>query len=162
MDLHGGNQATESFCVTKLHSDISPVQGLLLEGVATGVLMLIACAVWDPRNSANTDSVALRFGLAVTGLATAVGPYTGCSMNPVRSFAPALWNDQWADQWIYFFGPIGGSLLVTLAYKSLFAIKHDEKDLNIPEAVALNSIESHKVEVNNIRLMYFKSKLSKK
>ncbi|KAG5319284.1 TIP41 protein, partial [Pseudoatta argentina] len=39
-----------------------------------------------------------------------VGPYIGCGMNPVRSFAPALWNGNWKDHWIYWVGPILGAL----------------------------------------------------
>jgi len=28
------------------------------------------------------------------------GPYTGCSMNPARTFAPAFWNDAWENHWV--------------------------------------------------------------
>lgn len=137
------------FCVTNLHKDVDPMQGLLVEGVATAILMLIACAVWDPRNSHNTDSTAIKFGLSVTALATSVGPYTGCSMNPVRSLGPALWNDFWENHWIYWFGPLGGALLASLAYKSIFSPENVEKDDEdtVPENVALNSVESQKAEV---------------
>ncbi|KYM84606.1 hypothetical protein ALC53_05175 [Atta colombica] len=27
-------------------------------------------------------------------------PYTGCNINPVRSFAPAFWNGNWKDHWV--------------------------------------------------------------
>lgn len=28
------------------------------------------------------------------------GPYTGASMNPVRSLAPAFWNGTWSGHWV--------------------------------------------------------------
>ncbi|XP_076237098.1 aquaporin AQPAe.a-like isoform X2 [Calliopsis andreniformis] len=134
------------FCVTDLHTDLSAIQGLLLEGVSTGILMLVACAVWDSRNAKNTDSVPIRFGLTVAVLATTVGPYTGCSMNPARSLAPALWNGQWSHHWIYWFGPIGGALLSSFMYKTIFGIQRQTEEETVPEAVALNSVGSHKTE----------------
>ncbi|XP_014214758.1 aquaporin AQPcic-like [Copidosoma floridanum] len=138
------NASLDSFCVTDLHENVHAIQGLLIEGVSTAILMLIACAAWDSRNAHNADSVAIKFGLAVTALATSVGPYTGCSMNPVRTFAPALWNNYWTNHWIYWFGPLGGALLASLAYKALFSPKDEEIDT--PESVALNSVDSRKAE----------------
>lgn len=152
------NVSEDTFCVTAPHKDLHVIQALLMEGIATAILMLIACAAWDSRNANNCDSVAIKFGLGVTALATAVGPYTGCSMNPVRSLAPAVWNNNYADHWIYWFGPLGGALLASLAYKAVFSPKNDDNDddeTTIPENVALNSIDSHKPEVSNWPLSNF-------
>lgn len=134
------------FCVTDLHIDVSAIQGLLLEGIATGVLMLVICSIWDKRNEANTDSVPIKFGFVIAVLASAFSPYTGCSMNPARSLAPALWNNQWSHHWIYWFGPIGGALLSSFMYKTIFGVKDDEPATTVPETVALNSIETEKTE----------------
>ncbi|XP_058798980.1 aquaporin AQPAe.a-like isoform X2 [Phymastichus coffea] len=141
----------DNFCVTNLHPQVSALSGLLIEGISTAILMLIACAVWDKRNAHNTDSVAIKFGLSVCALATSVGPYTGCSMNPARSFGPALWNSNWDNHWVYWFGPIGGALLASLAYKTVFSPKDDEdEEMTIPENVALNSVDSHKPEMSRL------------
>lgn len=134
------------FCVTDLHSELSAIQGLLLEGISTAILMLVACAVWDSRNAKNTDSVPIRFGLTVAALALAFGPYTGCSMNPARSLAPALWNNQWSHHWIYWFGPIGGALLSSFMYKTIFGVKNNSLEEPVPEAVALNRVDTQKAE----------------
>ncbi|XP_072761448.1 aquaporin AQPcic-like isoform X2 [Anoplolepis gracilipes] len=144
----GAIEQSDMFCVTDLHADLSAIQGLILEGIATAILMLVFCSVMDSRNEKNTDSVPVRFGLAVAVLATAFGPYTGCSMNPVRSFAPALWNNQWSHQWVYWFGPIGGALITSFAYRTIFGVSENipEDEEPTAEAVALNSVDAHKTE----------------
>ncbi|XP_076180860.1 aquaporin isoform X2 [Ptiloglossa arizonensis] len=139
-----GVTEADVFCVTDLHTDLSAIQGLLVEGTATGILMLVACAVWDKRNALKTDSVPIRFGLTVAALALAFGPYTGCSMNPARSLGPAVWNNQWSHHWIYWFGPIGGALLASCIYKTVFGLKEDKEDDDIPEAVALSIVDNQK------------------
>lgn len=150
--LTASGNNSDLFCVTDLHSDLSAIQGLILEGTATAILMFVFCSVVDPRNERNTDSVPVRFGLTVAVLATAFGPYTGCSMNPVRSFAPALWNNQWSHQWVYWFGPIGGALIAAFAYKTIFGVPEDipEDEEPTAEAVALNSVDTHKPEVRRL------------
>jgi Major intrinsic protein len=39
------------------------------------------------------------------------------SMNPARSFGPALLAGEWSDFWVYVAGPIGGAALGAFAYQ---------------------------------------------
>jgi aquaporin NIP len=45
------------------------------------------------------------------------GPVTGASMNPARSFGPALAAGEWSDFWIYVAGPLVGAALGAFAYQ---------------------------------------------
>ena len=45
------------------------------------------------------------------------GPITGASMNPARSFGPALAAWQWDQFWIYVLGPVLGACAGVFAYE---------------------------------------------
>jgi glycerol uptake facilitator-like aquaporin len=45
------------------------------------------------------------------------GPVTGASVNPGRSFGPALAAGEWSDFWIYVVGPVLGAALGAFAYQ---------------------------------------------
>lgn len=66
-------ESTFELCMTLPETSISSWQAVLIEFVATAVLILTCCAcAWDKRNSNHHDSLPLRFGLTVAGLACAV------------------------------------------------------------------------------------------
>ena len=46
------------------------------------------------------------------------GKFTGGSMNPARSFGPALIENHWNNHWIYWFGPILGAITGAYVYKT--------------------------------------------
>ncbi|KAG5312608.1 PREDICTED: aquaporin AQPAe.a-like isoform X1 [Acromyrmex echinatior] len=137
--VHGGDPTTtDKFCATDINEAIGIGHGIAAEAFATGVLVFFACSSWDSRNAKNTDSLGLKFGLCVAMLCLAFTPHTGCSMNPARSFGPAVWTGYWHYHWLYWLGPIGGSIIATLIYRYLF-FKNQE---NTQDVETLNDIET--------------------
>jgi aquaporin NIP len=59
------------------------------------------------------------------------GPVTGASMNPARSFGPALAAGEWTDFWLYVLGPLAGAAVGAFAYQ---LVRGDAEPL--PEEVA--------------------------
>ena len=45
------------------------------------------------------------------------GPITGASMNPARSFGPALASGTWSSFWVYVIGPLIGAAIGVFAYE---------------------------------------------
>ena len=97
---------------------------VLLEIIATFFLTFV---IWgsaaDPR-ARNVGGFAI--GLVVAADILAVGPLTGASMNPQRSFGPTLIGSLaegggalWANHWVYWVGPIIGACLAALVYKMI-------------------------------------------
>ncbi|KRG04673.1 aquaporin isoform X5 [Drosophila mojavensis] len=104
-------------CVTFVVSNLPYWQGFLIEFLITAVLICVCCGIWDQRNAEQKDSIPIRFGLTVGCIAIAGAQYTGASMNPARSLAPAVWNNSWEHHWIYWVAPLVASLITSLAYK---------------------------------------------
>ncbi|CAG9810125.1 unnamed protein product [Chironomus riparius] len=107
-------------CTTQPLDSISSVQAFLIEFFLTSALILISCSHWDPRNRHNSDSIPLRMGLTVAGLGITGGHLTGASMNPARTFGPAIWNGQWNSHWIYWIAPLSSGFFSAFLYKFVF------------------------------------------
>jgi aquaporin NIP len=96
----------------------NPIQSLGVEILLTAVLMFVITAVaTDSR--VPTLLAAMAIGCTVALDALWGGPISGASMNPARSFGPALVAGVWQNQWIYWLGPIMGASLGALIYQTI-------------------------------------------
>jgi MIP family channel proteins len=88
---------------------------LVYEIVLTAILMFVIMAVATDARAVGS-AAAIAIGGAVGLGALFGGPVTGASMNPARSFGPALAAGEWTDFWVYVAGPVLGAVLGALAY----------------------------------------------
>ena len=65
-------------------------------------------------------------GLTVTFDILAGGPITGASMNPARSFGPALVMGHWQWHWLYWLAPIAGGILAAFFYDAFLLVSPEE------------------------------------
>jgi aquaporin NIP len=95
-------------------------RALLYEIVLTAVLMFVIVAVATDTRAVGA-AAAIAIGGAVALDALFGGPLTGASMNPARSFGPALAAGEWTDFWVYVLGPVAGAVLGAGAYQFIRA-----------------------------------------
>jgi aquaporin NIP len=89
---------------------------LVYELAMTAFLMFVIMAVATDTRAVG-PAAAIAIGGTVGLDAIFGGPVTGASMNPARSFGPALAAREWSDFWVYVVGPLGGAGLGALAYQ---------------------------------------------
>ncbi len=86
------------------------------EIVLTAFLMFVITAV-----ATDTRAVGAAAAIAIGGTvgldALFGGPITGASMNPARSFGPALASGTWSSFWVYVIGPLIGATIGVFAYE---------------------------------------------
>jgi len=91
----------------------SALQSLILEIILTALLMFVILNV-----SVGAKERGITAGIAVGSVialeALFAGPISGASMNPARSFAPALVSQHLAHLWIYVLAPVAGALLAVV------------------------------------------------
>lgn len=111
----------------------SPLQALTLEVILTLFLMLIISAVATDVRAVG-QAAAIAIGGYVALAATFAGPVAGASMNPARSFGPALLSGTWTAHWVYWVGPLSGAILGALLYSYVRAASPPEPSHKVKKA----------------------------
>jgi MIP family channel proteins len=98
--------------------DVSMTQAIVLEAIATFFLVFVVFGTAVDPKAPRVGGFAI--GLTVAADILAIGPLTGASMNPARSFGPAVASQIFEGQAVYWIGPIIGAIAAALLYDALF------------------------------------------
>ncbi|HEY1349910.1 MAG TPA: MIP family channel protein [Ktedonobacteraceae bacterium] len=113
LGIFGSSALTLTVNAPALH--VGLLQATCVEALLTAFLVFVISAV--ATDTQGIGKVA-AFAIGATILVDALwgGPLTGASMNPARSFGPALLTLHWTNLWIYFVGPIIGGIIGAVVY----------------------------------------------
>ena len=92
------------------------LQSFVLEIILTFILMLVILKAGKTLHGKKVLAASVIGGVVFLE-ALFAGPVCGASMNPVRSFAPAVVNNHLQYLWIYLTAPFIGALLAVLLFK---------------------------------------------
>jgi MIP family channel proteins len=107
-----------------ISADINFMQAIGLEAIATFFLVFVVFGTAvDPRGP---KVGGFAIGLTVTAGILGIGPLTGGSMNPARSFGPAMVTRIFEGHMAYWIGPMLGGIAAALLYDKLFMQREPE------------------------------------
>ncbi|KAH9623021.1 hypothetical protein KSS87_007499 [Heliosperma pusillum] len=117
---------------TPIHSVAAGVgvfEAVVMEIIITFALVytVYATAV-DPKKGSLGIIAPIAIGFIVGANILAAGAFSGGSMNPARSFGPAVASGNFQDHWVYWVGPLIGGGLAGLIYGNVF-MQHDHVPL---------------------------------
>jgi glycerol uptake facilitator-like aquaporin len=111
-----------------LPSDGNVVRAFVLETVMTFRLVYVVLATTTSKNFKIAPLAGVAIGFTLGLNLTFGGSISGGSLNPVRSFGPALVVGNFNYQWLYWIAPIVGGLISAGVHKAL----HKDEDLPLP------------------------------
>jgi MIP family channel proteins len=109
---------------TMVATGVSTGQAYVLEAIATFFLVFVVFGTAVDPHSPKVGGLAIGSTLSASILV--LGPLTGGSLNPARSFGPALASGFWEGQFIYWLGPILGGIAAAGLYEWLFLRRSTE------------------------------------
>ncbi|CAE6010178.1 unnamed protein product [Arabidopsis arenosa] len=99
---------------------VSYTQGIIWEIILTfSLLFTVYATMVDPKKGSLDGLGPLLTGFVVGANILAGGAFSGASMNPARSFGPALVSGNWTDHWVYWVGPLIGGGLAGFIYENV-------------------------------------------
>jgi MIP family channel proteins len=124
------NDKTKGLATNKIDDKYSITSALIGEAIMTFLLMFVVLeTAVNPASKANRVVACIAIGLAVFLAHSVLIPLDGCSINPTRSFGPALVkkffykdsDDAFKDHWVFWLGPLCGAAGAVLVSSALSA-----------------------------------------
>jgi len=129
--------------VNTVDAQVSSGCAFFIEMMGTFLLVMtvLMVAVHNKSGAGNTAPIAIGWAVLVCHLQLI--PYTGCGINPARSFGPMVvtafggmnkWQRGW---WVYYTAPFVGSALATCIYYFVFAEDAVEENVETEDHAAV-------------------------
>ncbi|CAN0858691.1 Aquaporin TIP2-1 [Linum grandiflorum] len=100
---------------------VGAAQGVVMEIIITfGLVYTVYATAADPKKGELGTIAPIAIGFVVGANILAAGPFSGGSMNPARSFGPAVASGDFSGNWIYWVGPLIGGGLAGLIYPNVY------------------------------------------
>lgn len=110
--------------------EVSTSVVLLVEFILTFLLVTVVFGTAVDERGKAVKIGGFAIGLTVTMDILAGGAVTGASMNPARSFGPALIHGHWDLHWCYWVAPIAGAVVAAMIYHHLI-LSDEEQSLDL-------------------------------
>jgi len=110
-----------------LPSENNVMRAFVLETVMTFTLVYVVLATTTAKNFKIAPLAGVAIGFTLGFNVIFGGAITGGSLNPARSFGPALMTGNFDYNWLYWIAPIVGGIIAAGVYKAL------HRDTDLPE-----------------------------
>ena len=110
-----------------LPSENNVMRAFVLETVMTFTLVYVVLATTTAKNFKIAPLAGVAIGFTLGFNVIFGGAITGGSLNPARSFGPALMTGNFDYNWLYWIAPIVGGIIAAGIYKAL------HRDTDLPE-----------------------------
>ena len=128
------NSGLEGTGANNLQEGVEMAGGLIAEIVFTCVFVLVVLGATAKTNGATNNFAGLAIGLSLVLVHLVCIRYTGTSVNPARSIAPAVFEggEALSNLWIFIVGPFVGAALAACIWMIIDPIcckcKKDKED----------------------------------
>ena len=120
---------------TTVGAGFSSFDALWVEVLLTAIF--VAVILHSSRSERVQGTALLAIPLALVAIHLAAIPISGASVNPARSFGPALVGWEWGDFWIYVVGPLAGGAIGAAVHNFLYP--RDEVEVTQVTVVEMES-----------------------
>jgi MIP family channel proteins len=96
---------------------------MVLEAVVTFFLVFVFFATTLDEESSYRSIAAFSIGLTYALGIIVASPFTGGALNPAAAFGPALAVTHWANQGVFWVGPLAGGFAAALLYDFVYLKK---------------------------------------
>ena len=102
---------------TRLATGVGPIEGIILE--VSGTLSLSLVVLGATTCVRGSRRQAFLVGTTLFILILLIGPLTGASFNPARSLGPSIASGFFADQYVFWVGPLSGGIVGAFLFRAI-------------------------------------------